>query len=199
MLVLKDVLRPRLKPSSSRGEEFQPYKYLTDRNLYLSKTQFFEVLIKRVSRWSFNFATTFHMYMFDYCANPVVHFLILKSFTAQVCLKVIILLNAMMIQVWHRISKNVLISTKYIIFIYKTMYYLPQQDSGRASDTGTLGQSSIGSGRSSSTSTSSSKLTSDVATNDVISVVNVVSHSFCDFVDSVASKKKNRSDDVYIT
>ena len=138
-------------------------------------------------------------FMFDCWANPVVHFLILKSFTAQVCLKVIILLNAMMIQVWHRISKNVLISTKYIIFIYKTMYYLPQQDSGRASDTGTWGQSSIGRGRSSSTSTSSSKLTSDVATNDVISVVNVVSHSFCDFVDSVASKKKNRSDDVYIT
>ena len=31
MLVLKDVLRPCLKPISSGGEEFQPDKYLTDR------------------------------------------------------------------------------------------------------------------------------------------------------------------------
>ena len=31
MLVLKDVLRPHLKPGSSGGgEEFQPDKYLTD-------------------------------------------------------------------------------------------------------------------------------------------------------------------------
>ena len=28
MLVLKDVLKPRLKPSSSGGEEFQPDMYL---------------------------------------------------------------------------------------------------------------------------------------------------------------------------
>ena len=32
MLELKDVLKPRLKHSSSGGEEFQPDKYLTDRN-----------------------------------------------------------------------------------------------------------------------------------------------------------------------
>ena len=31
MLVLKDVLKPRLKPSSSGGEESQPDKYLTDK------------------------------------------------------------------------------------------------------------------------------------------------------------------------
>ena len=30
MLVLKDVLRPRLIRCSSGGEEFQPDKYLTD-------------------------------------------------------------------------------------------------------------------------------------------------------------------------
>ena len=39
MLVLKDVLKPRLKPSSSGGgEEFQPDKYLTDRTMCLSKS-----------------------------------------------------------------------------------------------------------------------------------------------------------------
>ena len=38
MLVLKDVLKPRLKPSSSGGEEFQQDKYLTDRTVYLSKS-----------------------------------------------------------------------------------------------------------------------------------------------------------------
>ena len=32
MLELKDVLKPLLKHSSSGGEEFQPDKYLTDRN-----------------------------------------------------------------------------------------------------------------------------------------------------------------------
>ena len=38
MLVLKDVLRPRLKPGSSGGGEFQPDKYLTDRNNSISKS-----------------------------------------------------------------------------------------------------------------------------------------------------------------
>ena len=40
MLVLKDVLRPRLKPGSSGGgEEFQPDKYLTDKILYLVSSE----------------------------------------------------------------------------------------------------------------------------------------------------------------
>ena len=41
MLVLKDVLRPRLKLSSSRGggEEFQPDKYLTDSDAFLYKSR----------------------------------------------------------------------------------------------------------------------------------------------------------------
>ena len=34
MLVLKDVLRPRLKPISSGGKEFQPDKYVTDSNKF---------------------------------------------------------------------------------------------------------------------------------------------------------------------
>ena len=45
MLVLKDVLKPRLKPSSSGGEEFQPDKYLTDRNVFLSKSRMQELYI----------------------------------------------------------------------------------------------------------------------------------------------------------
>ena len=45
MLVLKDVLRPRLKPSSSGGEEFQPDKYLTDSNVfYPSQTYLYNVI-----------------------------------------------------------------------------------------------------------------------------------------------------------
>ena len=36
MLVLKDVLRPRLQPGSSGGEEFRPDKYLTDSDVFLS-------------------------------------------------------------------------------------------------------------------------------------------------------------------
>ena len=39
MLVLKDILKPRLKPSSSGGgEEIQPDKYLKDRTVCLSKS-----------------------------------------------------------------------------------------------------------------------------------------------------------------
>ena len=44
MLVLKDVLRPRLKPGSSGGgKEFQPDKYLTDRIKCISKSFVFPV------------------------------------------------------------------------------------------------------------------------------------------------------------
>ena len=44
MLVLKDVLRPRLKPSSSGGgEEFQPDKYLTDRIKWISMLFIFQL------------------------------------------------------------------------------------------------------------------------------------------------------------
>ena len=45
MLVLKDVLRPCLKPGSSGGEEFQPDKYLTDSNVfYPSQTYLYNVI-----------------------------------------------------------------------------------------------------------------------------------------------------------
>ena len=45
MLVLKDVLRPCLKPGSSGGEEFQPDKYLTDSNVfYPSQACIFDVV-----------------------------------------------------------------------------------------------------------------------------------------------------------
>ena len=45
MLVLKDVLRPRLKPGSSGGEEFQPDKYLTDRDVfYPGQTYSYDVI-----------------------------------------------------------------------------------------------------------------------------------------------------------
>ena len=37
MLVLTDLLKPRLEPSSG-GEEFQPDKYLTDSDVLLSKS-----------------------------------------------------------------------------------------------------------------------------------------------------------------
>ena len=37
MLVLTDVLKPRLEPSSG-GQEFQPDKYLTDSDVFLSKS-----------------------------------------------------------------------------------------------------------------------------------------------------------------
>ena len=47
MLVLKDVLRPRLKPGSSGGEEFQPDKYLTDRDIfYPSQTYVCNVYVR---------------------------------------------------------------------------------------------------------------------------------------------------------
>ena len=38
MLVLKDVIKPRLEPGSSGGREFQPDKYLTDSAVFLSKS-----------------------------------------------------------------------------------------------------------------------------------------------------------------
>ena len=43
MLVLKDVLRPRLKPISSGGKEFQPDKYLTDRIKCIYKSLIFQL------------------------------------------------------------------------------------------------------------------------------------------------------------
>ena len=47
MLVLKDVLRPCLKPSYSGGggEEFQPDKYLTDNDAFLSKSIVIEMVM----------------------------------------------------------------------------------------------------------------------------------------------------------
>ena len=58
MLVLKDVLRPHLKPVSSGGEEFQPDKYLTDRIKSISKSFIFNREILIYSQ-SFSSATNF--------------------------------------------------------------------------------------------------------------------------------------------
>ena len=58
MLVLKDVLRPRLKPVSSGGEEFQPDKCLTDRIKSISKSSIFtEILLNLIYSQSFSSAT----------------------------------------------------------------------------------------------------------------------------------------------
>ena len=45
MLVLKDVLRPRLKPSSSGGEEFQPDKYLTDSDMFFIQVRYICIML----------------------------------------------------------------------------------------------------------------------------------------------------------
>ena len=59
MLVLKDVLKPRLKPGSSGGEEFQPDKYLTYRIKCISKSFIWQ-----------------HCKYVDYWFEPVAHLLL---------------------------------------------------------------------------------------------------------------------------
>ena len=60
MLVLKDVLRPHLKPVSSGGEEFQPDKYLTDRIRSISKSFIFtKISLNLIYSQSFSSATNF--------------------------------------------------------------------------------------------------------------------------------------------
>ena len=45
MLVLKDVLKPRLKPSSSGGEEFQPNKYHPDTRQYYPSHMCYKLIL----------------------------------------------------------------------------------------------------------------------------------------------------------